>query len=168
MIPGDLYTDKKDGPAVERAGIVDTEALVSLRFAYLEEDKGTIDEKDAEIIRKTLPDYFRKHLNEDLFVYVIREGNEIVSCAFLLVTEKPMSPAFITGKTGTVLNVFTKEAFRRRGYARAVMETLLSEAEAMDLSVAELQATEDGYVLYRSVGFEDDVSKYHRMKRQFR
>ena len=28
----------------------------------------------------------------------------------------------------------------------------------------ELKATEDGYPLYRSVGFEDDGSKYHIMR----
>ncbi len=138
--------------------------LVRMRIAYLREDHGSLSESDERVLRRDLPDYYRKHLNQDLFVYMVREGGTIVSCAFLLVTEKPMSPSFINGKTGTVLNVYTEPSARRKGYAGAVMKALLAEAERMELSAVEPQATEDGYPLYRSVGFTDDVSKYHRMK----
>ena len=44
------------------------------------------------------------------------------------------------------------------------MEALLADACELGLSVVELQATDDGYPLYLSVGFLDDESKYHRMK----
>ena len=148
----------------QKAGIGDISDLVRMRAAYLKEDHGGLSESDERILRRDLPGYYRKHLNQDLHVYVIREGGTIVSCAFLLVTEKPMSPSFINGKTGTVLNVYTDPSARRKGYARTVMKALLAEAEQMELSAVELQATEDGYPLYRSVGFTDDVSKYHRMK----
>ena len=156
--------DLKHETRVEKAGQEDIGALVKLRLDYLNADHGSIDKKDTERILKALPDYFRKHLNQDLFAYVIREDLSIVSCAFLLVIEKPMSPAFINGRTGTVLNVFTCESYRRKGYARAIMDALLADAEEMELSVVDLKSTEDGYALYQSVGFRDDVSKYHPMK----
>ena len=38
------------------------------------------------------------------------------------------------------------------------------DAKAEGVSVIELKATEDGYSLYKSVGFEDVVAKYHNMK----
>ena len=44
------------------------------------------------------------------------------------------------------------------------MEVLLSEAKKMEISVIELKATEDGYPLYRSVGFKEVDSKYHIMQ----
>lgn len=97
-------------------------------------------------------------------MYVARDADRIIACAFLLVVEKPMSPAFLTGKTGTVLNVYTKPEHRKKGYARQLMYALLSEAKERNLSVVELKATEDGYHLYKSVGFEDVVSKYHTMR----
>ena len=149
---------------VEKAGLLDLEELCKLRLDYLREDHGSIDVRDAEIIREALPDYFRKHLNRDLFAYVHREDQSIISCAFLLVIEKPMSPAFLNGKTGTILNVFTKAPFRRKGYARMIMDVLLQEAKSMDLSVIELKATQDGYRLYQSMGFQRDRSKYCPMR----
>ena len=148
----------------ERANIADADELVELRVAYLTEDNGVLDEGDEVAIRDGLPGYFGAHLGHDLHAYVVREGGRIASCAFLIVVEKPMSPAFINGRTGIVLNVYTRPDCRRRGYAKRLMEALLAGAEALDLSVVELQATDDGYPLYLSVGFLDDESKYHRMK----
>jgi hypothetical protein len=44
------------------------------------------------------------------------------------------------------------------------MKMLLQDAVEMNLSSVELKATDAGYNLYKSVGFTDDVSKYHCMK----
>lgn len=149
---------------VEKANIEDAALLTELRLAYLNEDYGKLSENDVEAIRRDLPDYFKKNLNQNIFCYLIRENEEIAACAFLLVVEKPMSPAFINGRTGTVLNVYTKPPYRHKGYAKEIMSKLLSDAEEKNLSVVELKSTEDGYRLYQSVGFVDEVSKYHAMK----
>ncbi len=152
---------------IDKASDKDIEELVGLRLAYLQEDLGEISASDLQSLKGALPQYFRKHLNRDLFVYIAGEEKEILACAFLLVVEKPMSPVFITGKTGTVLNVYTKPEYRKRGYAKQLMNALLEDAKANELSVIELKATEDGYQLYKSVGFEDVVSKYHNMRKHF-
>ena len=146
----------------EKATIKDINGLTDLRLAYLQEDLGVITNK--ELIQESLPGYYEKHLNKDLMVYVARDDEDIVSCAFLLIVEKPMSPSFITGKTGTVLNVYTKPEYRNKGYAKKLMTMMLEDATAQDVSIIELKATEDGYSLYKSVGFEDVVAKYHNMK----
>ena len=146
----------------EKATIKDINMLTDLRLAYLQEDLGVI--TDKELIQESLPGYYEKHLNKDLMVYVARDDEDIVSCVFLLIVEKPMSPSFITGKTGTVLNVYTKPEYRNKGYAKKLMTMMLEDATAQDVSVIELKSTEDGYSLYKSVGFEDVVVKYHNMK----
>lgn len=148
----------------EKATVDDISKLVTLRIAYLEEDDGVMDDDVILSIKTNLPDYFVKHLNNDITAYVARNEQEIVACAFLLVVEKPMSPAFITGKTGTVLNVYTHPNHRHKGYAKCLMKMLLSDAVDKSISLIELKATEDGYNLYKSLGFEDMVTKYHLMK----
>lgn len=142
----------------------DVELLAKLRVAYLMEDHGDLDEKELTVIERDLPDYFNKNLNKNIFAYIGRNEQEIVACALLLVVEKPMSPAFINGKTGTVLNVYTKPEYRRNGYAKKLMNMLLKDATDMGLCSVELKATEDGYSLYKSIGFRDSVSKYHLME----
>lgn len=148
----------------EKATKLDVEQLVKLRVAYLLEDYGDLNEKELAMIERDLPDYFVKNLNKNMFAYIGKSKQDIVACALLLVVEKPMSPAFINGKTGTVLNVYTKPQYRHHGYAKRIMNMLLEDAATMGLCVIELKATEDGYSLYKSIGFVDSVSKYHQME----
>ncbi len=151
---------------VQKAQISDIDALVDLRIQYITEDHGQLEIQDAATIAEKLPEYFKTHLGKDLFCYILRDEKYIVSCAFLLIIEKPMSPAFINGKTGTVLNVYTRPAYRHKGYAGLIIKELISDARKMALCTIELKATDAGYSLYRSAGFTDDVSKYHLMKWQ--
>lgn len=141
-----------------------TNQLVQLRLDYLAEDHGSLSPQESEQIASKLPEYFKKHLNNDLFVYICCSGDEIVSCVFLLVTEKPANPDFLNGKTGSLLNVYTKPEHRHKGYAKRLLEMMLDDARAMCLDFVELKATDDGYGLYKKVGFKDAVSKYHNMK----
>ncbi len=55
----------------------------------------------------------------------------------LLIVEKPMSPSFITGKTGTVLNVYTKPEYRNKGYAKKYC--VVSNEEMTGLVVYEIR-----------------------------
>ena len=63
-----------------------------------------------------------------------------------------------------MLNVYTCPPYRRRGYAKMIMETLLYDAKEKQVSVVELKSTRAGYHLYRSTGFSDDCSRYQTMK----
>ncbi|MDE5936082.1 MAG: hypothetical protein K2G83_01570 [Ruminococcus sp.] len=44
------------------------------------------------------------------------------------------------------------------------IKLLLSDSEKMGLDFVELKATDAGYNLYKSIGFENVISKYHNMK----
>lgn len=114
-----------------KATMEDIDQLTELRLAYLEEDHGGLEEKDIEIIKRNLPDYFIRNLNKNIYGYIARNDREIIACALLLVIEKPMSPAFITGRTGTVLNVYTKSGYRHNGHARQVMNMLMEDVSDM-------------------------------------
>lgn len=138
--------------------------LTELRMAFLQEEFGETEEEKISKIRRELPAYFERNLNQTIFCYLAEENGEAVACAFLLVTEKPMNPMFLSGKTGTVMNVYTKPPYRRRGYAKRLVQRLLLDAEENQLSVVELKATAAGVHLYESMGFTDDVSPYRLMK----
>ena len=149
-----------------RASLGDIEQLVRLRIGYLTADFGTLDTQQEEALWRELPAYFELHLDFDLLAFVAREqeSGEIVCCAWLLLVTKPPSPRFPHGQTGTLFNVYTVPEHRRRGLARRVMEHLLSAAYELNLDVVELNATEDGYELYRSLGFKDDSSTHVPMR----
>ena len=54
-----------------------------------------------------------------------------------------------------VSNTYTIPHFRRRGYASAVLASMLADAAEEDLSSALLVSSQDGRRLYRSMAFED-------------
>ncbi len=148
----------------EKAEMSDIASLIGLRTAYLLEDYVTIPQEQLDKISEKLPEYFRRHLNKDCFVYTAKSENETVSCCFLTVSEKPSNPSFINGFVGTVMNVYTKPDHRRKGLAGKLLKMLLDDAEKMGLDFVELKATDSGYSLYKSLGFKDSVSKYHNMR----
>lgn len=147
-----------------KAAKEDGRALQELRLAYLNEDYGTLSEDTTERIKSQLPGYFQAHLNEDLFAYIAKSNDEAVASVFLFISEKPANPSFITGKTGTILNVYTNPNYRRQGIAKQLMEMAIAHAKELGLSYLELQATKDGAPLYRSIGFETKVSHYEPMR----
>ena len=148
---------------VKKADLSDIDELVRLRIDYLTEDYGSLTDIQIEKIRNQLPEYFKNHLNKDLFVYIMK-SEKIISCCFLLVSEKPANPSFIHGKTGTVMNVYTLPEYRRKGIAGNIMKFLIADAEKMGLDFIELKSTDDGYNLYKSIGFKEVFSKYRNMK----
>lgn len=148
----------------EKAQLSLINELVNMRIAYLNADYNGLDKSTIKKITSSLPSYFKKHLNKDLFAYIAREKNSIIATAFLLIIEKPANPSFITGKTGTVLNVFTNKTYRRRGISKTLMKMLLDDSRDINLDFVELSATEDGYNLYKNLGFKDVNSKYKEMK----
>ena len=58
---------------VEKAGINDIDALVKMRLEYLIEDNGNLNDSEVIEIKRELPDYFKKHISNDLFIFVVRE-----------------------------------------------------------------------------------------------
>ena len=149
---------------LRKADIKDINQLVEMRIGYLKEDYGTLSEEQIGGISEQLPSYFKSHLNKDLYVYVAECNGEIISTVFMLVVEKPANPSFLTGKTGTFLNVYTKENFRKKGIANSLVETALKDAEKLSLSYVDLQATKDGYSLYLKNNFKEQKSEYTYMK----
>lgn len=63
-----------------------------------------------------------------------------------------------------MLNVYTCKEYRRQGIARNLMETLLSYSREQKLDFIELKATEDGYPLYKNLGFADEKIPCASMK----
>lgn len=146
----------------------DIDELVRVRIEYINEDFEDISEEKMQQIKKTLPDYFKKHLGNDLFVFAAEDDGRIISSAMLVIIEKPANPVFVSGKTGNVLNVYTEKAYRRKGIATVVMNNLIDYSKKLELDFLDLKATESGYPLYKKLGFEEQISTYTAMKFIFR
>lgn len=152
----------------EQTDTADIEQIINLRLAYIHEDFGIIDADKEFKIKKQLEIYFKGHIGKDCIVFSAKEDTTIIAIVILLITEKPANPRFLSGKTGTVLNVYTIPEKRHKGTAGKLMEMLLEYAKAEKLDLIELKATKDGYNLYKKLGFEEEKNKYKEMKFVFK
>lgn len=139
---------------IYKATLNDIEVLVELRIDFLKMDQGSISENDERIIREQSKVYFAKHIHAGDFIALIAKvDGKIASAAFMVTQEKPANPSFITGITGTLLNVITYPEFRKRGIASQIIQRMINEAEKMGVSSIDLSSTEQGKTLYEKIGF---------------
>ena len=151
---------------VRLASVEDLEALCRLRIDYLVADRGSLSADEEAAVRKQLQDYIPRCLGRSFVAVLAEVHGKVASTAFLAVAEKPANPAFITGLTGTLLNVLTYPAYRRRGLATKVLVRIIEEAKRLGLSSIELSATQEGRPLYEKLGFAEPRSDYTPMKLQ--
>ena len=63
------------------AGKEETDKLVTMRMEYIKADFGICSGEAYEEIRSRLPEYFEKHLENDLFAYVAKYNDNIAAIA---------------------------------------------------------------------------------------
>lgn len=144
----------------------DIDKLITVRFDYFATENLEITDDLRDMINYQLLQYFEKHLNDDLFAALIEDDNgNVVSSAFLVITEMPANLSWPTGRIGKILNVLTYPSYRKKGYATAAMNLLIEEAKKKDLSYIELSASDLGKPLYKKLGFiEKNSSQFTPMK----
>ncbi len=138
-----------------KATIKDVDTLIKLRIDLLLILFGSLTKNDEDIIRMRLAGYFVKHIDFDFIAMLAEENNNIVSTVFLVTSELPAGPEFITGKKGTLVNVFTYPEYRRMGLATKLIKLIIEIAKQNGVSMIDLYASKDGKPLYERFGFTE-------------
>lgn len=116
----------------------DIEELIKIRLAFIYSDLSEFDIQRRKQIEDQLPNYFDKHLDNDLIVFIAKDNNKIISAAFLVINEKPASINFPTGRIGQVLSVYTYKEYRKQGIVKKLMQMLISHSKELELDFIEL------------------------------
>ena len=154
-------------PNVKIAGrnASDIDALVELRLAYLNEDTGGLTEGQTTRITAQLYKYLEEHLHRDMSAYFyVDENGRPLSTVFLVRLEKPANVHFENGKTAYLMNVFTYEDYRGRGYASAILEVLLEDARQEGITCIDVSSTPMGRALYMKNGFTPRINTEMRIE----
>ena len=154
----------KESIVYDIANISDIPELVRLRILYMIDDFGSITDKEKEGMEAQLPGYFERELGNKLIAFVARAESRLVAAAYLLIIETPANPFFLNGLDSEVLSVYTEEKYRGKGICTKLMSNMIEYAKANHLSRIDLIATDEGYPLYKKLGFEDKVQKYKDMR----
>ncbi len=146
--------------SIEKLQPSDTELFVQLRIEYILTDEGflpiynNMTPQEVTAMKTALADYFTKHIAQGTLIAVVaKEGETLAGTAFLSLYDKPPHPKNPNGKASTVYNVLTFPAYRRKGVASRMVQTLCDEAAAIGVSTVTLTATVDGRKVYNKLGF---------------
>ena len=146
------------------ADLRDIQELVRLRILYMIDDFGSITDEERTGMEKQLPGYFERELGKKLIAFVARAEGRLVAAAYLLIIEKPANPFFLNGIDSEVLSVYTEEGYRGRGICTKLIKNMIDYAREHKISRIDLMATEEGYPIYKKIGFKDKVQKYKDMR----
>ena len=146
------------------ADLKDIQELVRLRILYMTDDLGSITDEEHKGMEKQLPEYFERELGKKLIAFVARAEGRLVATAYLLIIEKPANPSFLNGLDSEVLSVYTEEGYRGRGICTNLMKNMIDYAREHKINRIDLKATDEGYPIYKKLGFEDKVQKYKDMR----
>ena len=110
-------------------------------------------EYSDEIINESR-EYF---LNGDHITVLAFDGDEVVGCASMSFMRIMPTFSHPTGRRAHLMNVYTRNEFRRQGIARKMVELLIEETWKKGVTEISLDATESGRPLYVSMGFTDST-----------
>lgn len=129
----------------------DMELLMSSRLEMLRVVNGFPDtyEFDARLVCESRA-YFAQ--GDQVTVLAMEQG-QMIGCATLCYIGLMPTFSHPTGRRAHLMNVYTRESYRRQGIAARMVEMLIREARDRGVTEISLDATEQGRPLYEKMGF---------------
>jgi ribosomal protein S18 acetylase RimI-like enzyme len=99
--------------------------------------------------------YLKKAMAEGSFhSWLASVETRTVAGGAIIISPWPAHPYDLECRRATILNVYTDRAYRRRGIARQLLETMIARCKQQGFARVDLHASPDGRHLYESLGFE--------------
>jgi len=138
---------------IRRADLNDLDMLVDNRLEFVCFIRDIANEHEFRINTR---EYLKKHLEDgSLLAFIAVENGEVVSSCILCIYETLPVPSCLSGRAGLLLNVYTIKSYRKQGLAYNLLTKLINEAKLAGVGKIQLSYTEDGYPLYKKIGFKN-------------
>ena len=107
-----------------------------------------------DVIVNESRDYF---LNGDHVTVLAIDGGKVIGCASMSFMWIMPTFSHPTGRRAHLMNVYTRNSYRRQGIARKMVEMLIDETWKRGATEISLDATVMGRPLYESLGFKNST-----------
>lgn len=148
----------------EEATKEDYEELIQLRIRNMRENYKEVSDYAEECMKKQLVDYFDRKLGKELFIFTAKDEEQLVGTAYLMVIEGPANVWMLNGLYGEVRGVYTLPEYRGKGICTQLMMNLVECGRKRGLTEIQLDSTEDGYSIYKKIGFKDAELEFAAME----
>jgi ribosomal protein S18 acetylase RimI-like enzyme len=143
-----------EGFEIRRASTEDLETLVEHRQAMFR-DMGYSDDAALNSMSEKFRVWLLEHMNAgDYLAWLVSAPDgSIAAGTGLWLMDWPPHMIGQDTRRGNILNVYTAERFRRRGFARQLMEAVLAWCQENRVDTIVLHASDSGRGLYEAMGF---------------
>lgn len=119
-------------------------------------DMGLVDEADAHKLAAASQPWFSEILDRGLYkAWLVELDGKVVGGGGLHLSEiGPLPGIFRIGTSAHVANVYTDRDHRKRGIARSLLHEMMRWCRESGIDQLTLTASEDGRLLYKSLGFQ--------------
>lgn len=143
-----------EGFTFRKAALNDLELLTATRLEVLRAVSGLSSGVDMAEVEKETYQYYAQYLgNEGHVAYLVFDRDTFAGCggiSFYRVMPSFHNPS---GEKAYLMNIYTREEYRRKGIAKRTLDLLVQEAKKRNVTQILLEATEMGRPMYEQYGF---------------
>ena len=141
---------------IKQASADDMETLMEWRMEVLCHVFGIPDGEDMQSLYQANREYYLTAMPNQSHVAIFATVNqEIVGCGGLCLYREMPSPDNPTGQCAYLMNIYTREEYRKQGVGKAVALWLVDYAKKKGITKIYLETSVCGRPLYESLGFHD-------------
>jgi ribosomal protein S18 acetylase RimI-like enzyme len=138
---------------IRPAEIADLEAILHHRREMFREMGGEY-ERRLQAFENASRSYLVKALEDGSYYGLLGEmDGEVMAGGGVVLAAWPGSPLNLDPRRAWILNIYVESEFRRRGFARAITESLIEWCKQNGFQSVALHASEYGRSLYEGLGF---------------
>lgn len=141
---------------IRKANIEDCTELTALRLEMRNERETDNLKENHQTFYDSTYNYFYENIVGGNFVaYIAVENDEIVATSGLCFYSVPPTYKNTTGLVAYVMNMYTRQQYRKRGIATKLLDCLINEAKSRNCTKVTLNASDMGKPIYQKYGFKD-------------
>ena len=146
---------QRGGFTIREATVADLDLVLHHRRSMFF-DMGYRDEAVLSAMLSTSRPFFSERLADGRYRawFVESPSGDVVAGGGLIIFDYHSSPRDPHPRKPVIVNMYTNPAYRRKGFARTLMETMIAWCRTQGFGSILLHASKDGRPLYEQLGFE--------------
>ncbi len=138
---------------IRKATVADLATIMRHRRGMFS-DMGFCDDAALDAMEATSAPFITAGLKKGSYRAWLAEANgTVVAGGGLLIVGHPSAPHDPSPRRAWILNMYTEPEYRRRGFAKAIVETIVVWCRTQGFASVSLHASDAGRHLYELVGF---------------
>ena len=133
----------------------DIEFISEIRLEVLKCANNLDNNVNMEKVYENTYEYYKNNINKDNITFLVFDNTEFIGCGSICFLRLMPTYNNQIGEKAYIMNMYTREKYRRKGIARNILKLLIEEAKNKKIKQIQLEATEIGKKLYLNYGFNE-------------